>query len=99
MGTKTIGVKDEVYERLQARKRDDESFTDLMDRLLDDTTADWRAGFGSLSADEAAELESIVAASRDRTAAGVAARQQDAIERLADHADDADKANDTDETA
>ena len=49
MGTKTIGVKDEVYERLQARKRDDESFTDLMDRLLDDTTADWRAGFGSLS--------------------------------------------------
>ncbi|ESS09442.1 MAG: hypothetical protein A07HN63_00801, partial [uncultured archaeon A07HN63] len=70
MGTKTIGVKDEVYERLQARKRDNESFTDLMDRLLDDTTADWRAGFGSLSADEAADLQSLVAAARDQTAAG-----------------------------
>ena len=92
MGTKTIGVKDEVYERLQARKRDDESFTDLMDRLLDDTTADWRAGFGSLSADEATDLQSVVAASRDQTAAGMAARQQDAIERLAEQAD-------TDETA
>ena len=99
MGTKTIGVKDEVYERLQARKRDDESFTDLMDRLLDDTTADWRAGFGSLSPDEAAELESVAAASRERTAAGMAARQQDAIERLADRTDDTDDSNDTDETA
>jgi predicted CopG family antitoxin len=92
MGTKTIGVKDEVYERLQARKRDDESFTDLMDRLLDDTTADWRAGFGSLSADEAADLQSVVAAAREQTAAGMAARQQDAIERLAEQTD-------TDETA
>ncbi|ERH02703.1 MAG: hypothetical protein J07HN6_00742 [Halonotius sp. J07HN6] len=91
MGTKTIGVKDEVYERLQARKRDNESFTDLMDRLLDDTTADWRAGFGSLSADEAADLQSIVAASRDQTAAGMAARQQDAIERLAEQADTTDE--------
>ena len=99
MGTKTIGVKEEVYERLQARKRDDESFTDLMDRLLDDTTADWRAGFGSLSADEAAELESFATESRERTAVGFASRQQDAIERLADHADDSDEANNTDETA
>lgn len=91
MGTKTIGVKDEVYERLQARKRDNESFTDLMDRLLDDTTADWRAGFGSLSADETADLESVVAASRDQTAAAMAARQQDAIERLAEQADTPDE--------
>lgn len=91
MGTKTIGVTDEVYERLKARKRDDESFTELMDRLLDDTTADWQRGFGSLSSETAADLTTLAIASRQQTAAGVAARQQDAIERLADI--------DTDETA
>ena len=50
MPTKTIGVREEVYERLRARKRDDESFTDLIDRLIDESEGDWREGFGSLSA-------------------------------------------------
>ncbi len=57
MGTKTIGVRDEIYERLKARKRDDESFTDLMDRLLDETTTDWREKFGTLPEGDANELE------------------------------------------
>lgn len=89
MGTKTIGIRDDVYERLKARKREDESFTDLMNRLLDDTTVDWREGFGTLSEGEADELEQIVENSRDQTSDGLSARQQEALDEFADReADD-----------
>jgi predicted CopG family antitoxin len=84
MGTKTIGVKEEVYDRLQARKRDDESFSDLMNRLLDDSTPGWREGFGTLDAGEADELERAAQESRQRLIDGLASRQQDALEDLAD---------------
>lgn len=88
MGTKTIGIQDDVYERLKARKRDDESFTDLVDRLLEEATADWQEGFGSLSADEAEELERIVADSRQDVGVGLSERQLDAIDALTDVEDD-----------
>lgn len=84
MGTKTIGIRDEVYERLKARKREDESFTDLMDRMLDETTIDWREGFGTLSEREADELEQIVEDSRSQTSEGLSARQQEVMSELAD---------------
>lgn len=35
MGTKTIDIREEVYERLKAQKRDEESFTDTIERLLE----------------------------------------------------------------
>jgi predicted CopG family antitoxin len=92
MGTKTIGIKDDVYERLKARKREDESFTDLMNRLLDESTVDWREGFGTLDADEAEELERAANTSRTQLSDGLAARQQEALEDLAE-------TGDTDETA
>lgn len=89
MGTKTIGIRDDVYERLKARKREDESFTDLMNRILDDTTVDWREGFGTLSEGDADELERIVADSRDQTSDGLSARQREALDEFADiEADD-----------
>jgi len=88
MGTKTIGLRDDVYERLKARKRADESFTELMDRLLDETTTDWREGFGTLSEQDADELEQIVEASRAQTGEGLAARQQEALGELAQEVDD-----------
>ena len=46
MGTKTIRITEEVYERLKARKRDDESFTELLDRLTTERT-DFEVGFGA----------------------------------------------------
>jgi len=46
MATKTIRVTEEVYDRLEARKRDDESFTDLLARLTDQER-DIYAGFGA----------------------------------------------------
>lgn len=33
MGTKTIRLNDEVYERVRAKKRDDETFSEAIDRL------------------------------------------------------------------
>lgn len=47
MGTKTIRVREEVYERLKAQKRSDESFSDLLDRLTDRKTQ-FERGFGAL---------------------------------------------------
>jgi predicted CopG family antitoxin len=88
MGTKTIGLREDVYERLRARKREGESFTDLVDRLLDEREADWREGFGALSAEEASDLRSVTEAVRDRTAADLAARQARANERLSEVLDD-----------
>lgn len=82
MGTKTIGLRKDVYERLKAQKRANESFTDTVDRLLE-STADWRDGFGRLSTTEATELEALVTDARERTADGLNTRQQEAIEELA----------------
>lgn len=82
MGTKTIGLRDDVYERLKARKRDDESFTDLVDRLLEESTGDWRDGFGTLSEEDADELEAIVSESRNELSEGLSDRQNETLELL-----------------
>jgi predicted CopG family antitoxin len=60
MCTRTIRLKDDVYERLKNRKREGESFSDLVDRLLDKGQTNWREGFGTLGAEEAEELEHAV---------------------------------------
>lgn len=88
MPTKTIGVREEVYERLRARKRDDESFTDLIDRLIDESEGDWREGFGSLSAAEADSLREAATASRERFGESARDRQAAAVDRLASAGDD-----------
>jgi predicted CopG family antitoxin len=84
MGTKTIGLREDAYERLKARKREDESFTDLVNRLLDESTADWREGFGSLSTDEAADLEAFSREARKALGTGLADRQAGVVEALAE---------------
>lgn len=82
MGTKTIGLREDAYERLKARKREDESFTELVNRLLDESTPDWREGFGSLPSDEAAELEEFAKEAREGLGTGLASRQLEAVEAL-----------------
>lgn len=47
MGTKTITVTEEAYERLKAQKRDGESFTDTLLRLTQAT--DPMSGFGAMA--------------------------------------------------
>jgi predicted CopG family antitoxin len=36
MSSKTISLKEETYERLRRKKGDDESFSDVIDRVLDE---------------------------------------------------------------
>lgn len=91
MGTKTIGIRDDVYERLKAQKRPDESFTDLMNRLLDESTDDWREGFGTLSTADADALEHAVLSSRDATSDGLADRQRAVLAELAATGDETDE--------
>lgn len=90
MGTKTIGLRNDVYERLKARKREDESFTDLMDRLMDETKPDWRDEFGTLSKEEGDELEAIVRESHKTMGEGLSKRQAETLEELAE-VDDGDE--------
>lgn len=56
MSTKTIGIRDDVYERLKAHKRGDESFSETVDRILSDVDADWRTNVGFLTDEEADEF-------------------------------------------
>lgn len=37
MGTKTVRLDDDVYERIKSRKREDETFSEAIDRL----TSEW----------------------------------------------------------
>jgi predicted CopG family antitoxin len=60
MASKNIGIKEEVYERLKAHKRGDESFSETLDRLLHRLDSDWRTNAGFLSRGEAADLEAEV---------------------------------------
>lgn len=48
MGTRTIRVRDGVYERLKARKRPGESLSEFLDRLTD-RESDLETGFGAMA--------------------------------------------------
>lgn len=48
MGTKTIRVREDVYEILEAHKRPEESFSDLLERLTD-RSDQFERGFGALA--------------------------------------------------
>lgn len=78
MGSTNISVRDETYERLLARKREGESFTELFERLLGESSdiTDYRgAASGSDLADRMDEI-------RDDIDAGVSARCEDVAEAV-----------------
>lgn len=60
MASKNIGIKEAVYERLKAHKRGDESFSETLDRLLEELDSDWRTNAGFLSQQAADDLEAAV---------------------------------------
>lgn len=74
MGTKTIGLDDEVYERLKTQKREGESFTDTVERITEEMSADWRRSFGRY-AEEGERFERAVTESHERSGAGLSKRQ------------------------
>jgi predicted CopG family antitoxin len=61
MASKNIGIREDVYERLKAHKRGDESFSETLDRILHDLDSDWRTNAGFLTDEEAAALGAEVA--------------------------------------
>ncbi|MWV40550.1 antitoxin VapB family protein [Natrialba sp. INN-245] len=66
MGTKTISLADDAYEKLKAHKREGESFSDVVRRLTGGVTlAEYH---GTLEEDTADELAAIVDRRREERA-------------------------------
>lgn len=64
MGTKTISLTEDAYERLKRHKREGESFSDVVTRLTGEVTlSDY---YGALDDETADDLERAVAARRER---------------------------------
>ena len=83
MGTKTISLAEDAYERLRAHKREDESFSDVVRRLTGDdfSLEDYH---GALDADTGDKLERIVEARREARSETHRAR----VERITEEFDE-----------
>ena len=81
MGTKTISLADDAYEKLKARKREGESFSDVVRRLAGGVTlAEYH---GILDEETADDLERVVEERRE-------ARSSTHRERVSEIVDDLD---------
>lgn len=69
MGTKSIRLDEEVYERIKAHKREEETFSEAIDRLtVDYSLLDFAGGYSEADAERHRELldASESAASEER---------------------------------
>jgi predicted CopG family antitoxin len=80
MASKNIGIREDVYERLKAHKRGNESFSETLDRILQELDSDWRTNAGFLTDEAAADLEAEVERGLEEF--------DDAVDELADRIDD-----------
>ncbi|USZ67465.1 antitoxin VapB family protein [Halorussus salilacus] len=78
MGTKTISLADDAYDRLKAEKREGESFSDVVRRLTEGV--ELGEYYGVLSDETTAELEAAI----DDRRAERNARRRARIDRLTD---------------
>jgi predicted CopG family antitoxin len=65
MATKTISLDEEAYERLKARKKEGESFSETVKRLAGERS--WNEITGILSEDEAANLAAAIEEGRTKS--------------------------------
>lgn len=68
MSSKNISLKESVYDRLKSQKRPGESFSDTVERLLEDSEPNWRESVGILSDEEAAEFREMIQERREQHA-------------------------------
>jgi len=80
MGTKTISLADDAYERLKRLKREDESFSDVVRRLTGDVTLSQY--YGVLDEETADELESLIEKRREGRSETHRARVEEIVDRL-----------------
>ncbi|MDS0299376.1 antitoxin VapB family protein [Halogeometricum sp. S1BR25-6] len=86
MGTNRIELDDEAYDLLKAERRDDESFSDAVKRIIAEVTSDWRHSIGTYEGD-IDEFVNAAQRSREATSYGLARRQEEAnklFEELSD---------------
>lgn len=81
MGTKTVSLADDAYERLRAEKRDGESFSDVVRRLTG--RVELASVHGALSEETADGLEGELDRARDQRND----RRDRRVEELADELD------------
>lgn len=63
MGTKTVRLREDVYERIRSRKRADETFSEAIDRLIGGVSL--LELEGTLSDEDADAVRDAIAESRD----------------------------------
>lgn len=63
MGTKTIRLEEDVYERIKSEKRDDETFSETVERLISDSSLLDLVGI--LSDEEAGAFRDAIEAARE----------------------------------
>jgi predicted CopG family antitoxin len=80
MASKNIGIREDVYERLKAHKRGNESFSETLDRILHELDSDWRTNAGFLTDEAADDLETELQRGLEDL--------DDAVDDLADGIDD-----------
>lgn len=84
MGTKTIGLDEDTYERLRDEKREGESFSDVVDRLLGERSLTELAGLWD--GDTVAEIEGYIEEGREASRA----RSDRVVDELESDADAVD---------
>lgn len=85
MGTKTISLTEEAYERLKAAKKEGESFSDVVNRISPGVRLE--EYWGVLDDDAADELRETVAEGRDRRRAVRSERRDRIASELSDNAE------------
>ena len=82
-----VEVSNEVYQRLEEQRQEDESISDVVERLLSEREHDWREGFGTLSEKDPEQLQKLVATQRDALSKSLFRRQKEAIEQMNERTD------------
>lgn len=85
MGTKTISLTEEAYERLKAAKKEGESFSDVVNRISPGVRLE--EYWGILDDDAADELRETVAEGRNRRRAVRSERRNRIVSELSDNAE------------